>query len=339
MKSVLSWLNRVLIPGTFIRIWMAIAAGVVLLLAVVLVVIISLHKQKKKKQKAAAQSAANEPITEQPEELPVLEISNLQGIGAREEQQDAFGLSHIDQYDTDGLLAVMCDGMGGMAEGGFIARQAVTDLIGIFPWAGNTDIPNLISQHSGKVYKQFLGHGGTTLVATLIKENKLYFWCVGDSDLFLLREGKLYSLNVRQEYKNELVLRAISEGFPIENAYFDSQAGALSEYIGKEDVNCDYNRIPFILQPEDTLMLCSDGISDTLTLKQIRESMALSTNECCNSLESQILKAAKPNQDNYTAILIKYHGSIQREGGAESTAEEIESSESTLSGATQRDVN
>ena len=41
----------------------------------------------------------------------------------------------------------------------------------------------------------FAGTGGTTLVAALLKENRLSFWCVGDSDLFLLRENKLYGLN------------------------------------------------------------------------------------------------------------------------------------------------
>ena len=58
-----------------------------------------------------------EPITERPEPLPELELANLQGVGSREEQQDAFGISRMDRYEEDGLLAVLCDGMGGMAEG------------------------------------------------------------------------------------------------------------------------------------------------------------------------------------------------------------------------------
>ena len=57
------------------------------------------------------------PITERPAPLPVLELANLQGIGSREEQQDAFGISPVDRYEEDGLLAVLCDGMGGMAGG------------------------------------------------------------------------------------------------------------------------------------------------------------------------------------------------------------------------------
>ena len=47
--------------------------------------------------------------------------------------------------------------------------------------------------------------------------------------------------------------------------------------------------MPFLLQPEDALLLCSDGVSDTLTLKQIREAMALSSQACCDKLEEEIL--------------------------------------------------
>ena len=130
--------------------------------------------------------------------------------------------------------------------------------------------------------------------------------------MFLLRENKLYGLNARQEFKNDLILRALDGAFPVEEAFQDPQAGALSEYIGKEEVTCDYTRMPFLLQPEDALLLCSDGVSDTLTLKQIREAMALPPQACCDKLEEEILAAGKPGQDNYTAIAMKYHGKKDR---------------------------
>ena len=76
--------------------------------------------------------------------------------------------------------------------------------------------------------------------------------------MFLLRENKLYGLNTRQEFKNDLIF-------------------------------------------------------DTLTLKQIREAMALSSQACCDKLEEEILAAGKPGQDNYTAIALKYHGKNEEE--------------------------
>ena len=304
MEEVLSWLNQPLLQDSFLRLWMAIAAGAVLVLALLLVLVL-IRKRKKKKK---AETDGEEPVTEQPAPRPVLELANLQGIGSREEQQDAFGISRMARMEEDGLLAVLCDGMGGMAEGGRIAAETAAELVAMFPWEDDGAVPEWVRQRSGRVYQQFRGHGGTTLVAALLRGRSLSFWCVGDSDLFLLREGRLYELNVRQEFRNDLILRALEGAFPVEDAFTDPQAGALSEYIGKEDVKCDYTYLPFSLQPEDALLLCSDGVSDTLTLKQIREAMALPPQACCDKLEEEILAAGKPNQDNYTAIILQYHG-------------------------------
>lgn len=305
MEGVLSLLNQPLFHGAAVSIWMIIAAGGGLLL--VLISAFILIRRKKRGDKAA-----EEPITVPVNPPPELELANLQGIGSRYEQQDAFGISRMERYEKDGLFAVLCDGMGGMTEGGRIAEETVSELLGVFPLSDN-DIPDRVSQQSAKVYRHFRGHGGTTMVAVLIKGNRLLFWCVGDSDLFLLRGNKLYGMNIRQEYKNELLLRALQGAFPVEEAFNDPQAGALSEYIGKEDVKCDYSRKPFFLHPGDALLLCSDGVSDTLTLKQIMEAMALSTQACCDKLEEDIISADKPNQDNYTAVVLNYHGKGEKE--------------------------
>ena len=49
-------------------------------------------------------------------------------------------------------------------------------------------------------------------------------------------------------------------------------------------------------------------IRDRLTLKQIRDMLAFSPQACCEQMEKAILAAQKPHQDNYTAIVLKYHG-------------------------------
>lgn len=308
MEHVLSWLNRPLPPGPSVRNWMVLLAGVLILSA--LIVVFLFRRQKKKRAKKPEEPGTESP---NPDRLPELELANLQGLGCREEQQDAFGISRMDHYETEGLLAVLCDGMGGMAEGGKIATETAAELVSLFPWEEDGFVPRWARQRSARVYRQFRGHGGTTLVAAQVKGNRLSFWCVGDSDLFLLREGQLYSLNTRQEYQNELILRALAGAFPIENAFLDPQAGALSEYIGKEEVHCDCSRIPFPLLPGDALLLCSDGVSDTLTLKQIRQALGLPPRVCCDKLEREILLAQKPGQDNYTAIVLKYHGKGEKE--------------------------
>ena len=180
MEDVFMWLNQPLFQDSFIRIWMAAAVGTGFVLAMILILV--LIRKRKKKEKAKLDE--KDPITEKPDPLPILELANLQGIGNREEQQDAFGISRMEHLEEDGLLAVLCDGMGGMAEGGMIAAETAAEMVGMFPWENDSTVADWIRQRSGRVYQQFRGHGGTTLVAALLRGTFLSFWCVGDSDLF-----------------------------------------------------------------------------------------------------------------------------------------------------------
>ena len=74
----------------------------------------------KKRKKVQTQQQPSEPAPESlcvttvltSEQTSILDIANLQGIGQREQQQDAFGISPADRYETDGILAVLCDAPG-----------------------------------------------------------------------------------------------------------------------------------------------------------------------------------------------------------------------------------
>lgn len=300
MERILAWLNHPLSSEGGIRLWMALGAGLVLLAAILIGAFLGRRARRRHKPP--------EPVTREPKKQPALELANLQGMGMRAEQQDAFGMSPLDRYKENGLLAVLCDGMGGMAAGGAIASETVTGLLGFFPWPDEEQALQWIWQQSRRVYDRFRGRGGTTLVATLLRGERLWFCCAGDSDLFLLRQGELYPLHIPQEYRYDLALQALEGGSSLEAAFLDPQAGALTEYIGKAEVTCRYSRIPLRLEKEDTLLLCSDGVSDTLTRKQLREALALPPQAACDRLEEDILAAGLPNQDNYTAIIMRYHG-------------------------------
>ena len=50
MEGAYSWLNQPLFPGSFIQIWMAVAAGAGLGLAIVLILLVVMKKGKKKKK-------------------------------------------------------------------------------------------------------------------------------------------------------------------------------------------------------------------------------------------------------------------------------------------------
>lgn len=237
-----------------------------------------------------------------------IEIANVQGIGNRSEQQDAFGASRISDYETNGILLTVCDGMGGMTSGGVIAREVLSRILEVFPWKEDFDVPAYLSSVSNNVYDNFYGQGGSTVVMIHLVGRRLKFWSIGDSDILLLRDGVLTPLNIRHEYSNDLIVKGIDLGFPVSDAFSDPQAAALSEYIGKRNPACETNRLPIELKPGDTVLLCSDGISDTLSFDRIAENMALPVNQAASKMEQDIISANLDNQDNYTGIILRYNG-------------------------------
>lgn len=140
MESLLSWLNLPLWPERGIYLWTVIIAGLAAFSAILFGINL--------RQRIGPRRKAPEPVTLEPAKQPPLELANLQGMGMRTEQQDAFGMSPLDRYGENGLLAVLCDGMGGMAAGGTIAAQTAAGLLGAFPWPEGEQALQWIWQHN-----------------------------------------------------------------------------------------------------------------------------------------------------------------------------------------------
>lgn len=284
------------------------------ILLIVLIVMILRHAKKKK-------VPSNEQMKEQPkEEEPVrkslvmdngkfrIEIGNCQGTGDREEQQDAFAFSPTSKWKEKGFLAVLCDGMGGLDAGAAISNKLVSDIIAEFPYSFDELKDGwILDSLSNDIFGDYAGRGGTTVIITYIKEDKMWFASVGDSDLLLLRDGRIYAMNIRQEYGNTLLMRAVDGALAVEQALGHKDAPALTEFMGAKHVNPDYSIIPWQVKDNDVYLLCSDGISDTLSFEEIREAMKHDPSECAELLEKGIMTKNKRYQDNYTAIVFAVH--------------------------------
>ena len=138
-----------------------------------------------------------------------------------------------------------------------------------------------------------------------IRGGALEFWSVGDSDVLLLRRGKLYRLNLRHTHQNELYRLAAAGRISVEEALESTQRHALSQYIGAKSISPDCFVRSFGLCVGDALLLCSDGVSGTLGDKQLARLMALPPKGCCEGIEREIAAADLPGQDNYSAVAIK----------------------------------
>ena len=105
-------------------------------------------------------------------------------------------------------------------------------------------------------------NGGTTVVAVVIENNKMYFLSVGDSKIYILRDNEILAVNREHNYRLSLDEK-LKKGQITKEQYIaeEDQAEALISYLGMGNVSLmDINNEPFILQENDIVLLCSDGL-------------------------------------------------------------------------------
>lgn len=258
------------------------------------------------------------PITERPPVRRQLSyyIANLQGIGSRALQEDSFAVANafdVAMIRENGLFFAVCDGMGGMKDGLLASRTAVACLRKAFQEMDRSrdlakQLRKSIFQASRQVEAQIGGDGGSTAVAGILYRGGLFYASVGDSYLFLLREGRLLRMNAEHNVCHQKYLEAIRDGdmnpLPFREL---PDAAALTSFLGMvglAEVDCSIR--PFPLEAGDVLLACSDGIGAALSPKEISEALQKnSVEDMCADLKARIVSLHSSNQDNYTAIVVK----------------------------------
>lgn len=244
------------------------------------------------------------------------EVGNLQGIGTRERQEDSFTVVNAldeQKYDKFGLLFAVCDGMGGMKDGKIASETAVQSFRSSFAALNRTgnisaQLKESVFAASESVERLLEGDGGSTAVIGVILNEKLHFASVGDSYLYLYRYGKLLRLNREQNICHEMYLENIrSNSTETEECRNSVDAAALAQFLGMPGI-CDIDGTvrPLNLRKNDVLLACSDGVGGVLTEDEIIESLQWPTaRDICRRLEEHVIEHKNPNQDNYTALIIK----------------------------------
>jgi len=132
---------------------------------------------------------------------------------------------------------------------------------------------------------------------------------VGDSRIYLIRNGAIMQLNREHVYSVELDEKAATGEISWETAAGDPKRGALTSYLGMETLEkIDRNYRPVQLLDGDRVLLMSDGIFGVLTDDEILSAMPYPPQESAAMLQEIALDKQDPNQDNLTAIIFEYWG-------------------------------
>lgn len=142
---------------------------------------------------------------------------------------------------------------------------------------------------------------GCTVTAVLIQDNQAYVANVGDSRTYLLRKGKLKPIT-----KDHSLVARLVEANQIEpeDVYSHPQRNLIYRSLGAGHKTVEVDVFHQTLHPDDTLLLCSDGLWEMVRgedlLKELNEKT--SPQKICDTLID--MANANGGEDNITAVVI-----------------------------------
>jgi serine/threonine protein phosphatase PrpC len=229
--------------------------------------------------------------------------------GPRKHNEDSHGILELD----DALLLIVADGLGGHNAGEVASNLAVKEIQGSIKkhYGSTDDHKKILAKAIGKANREIFdlaaanpGYSGmgTTVVAVLVKGNKAVAVNVGDSRAYLISDN-----GIRQITKDHSLVQSLLDMDAIdeEEALGHPQKNVVLRSLGtKETVDGDFIEVG--LNDGELLMLCTDGITDTLTDSQI--SGIIQKDDGLEVIARKLVEACLKGEtkDNITVVLYKF---------------------------------
>lgn len=218
--------------------------------------------------------------------------------GGRAENQDACGF-----IDTPhGLLAIVCDGMGGGPAGkqaSELAVQSISDSICRTP--KGYELEKSLQQAVEQAHQSIIAMGqkypdlkgmGSTVVAVLFHKEKAIIAHVGDSRVYQFRFGHKIFRTTDHSMVAELVRDSkLTE----EQARLSGQTNLITRALGGGNHLADIDVRPY--EKGDRFLLCTDGIWGALHEKELVE-RAAKTPSLAGAVDSIVLHVDELGRNN-----------------------------------------
>lgn len=275
---------------------------------------------RKKKEQEKAEHMQSQRVERKVPELATLVRT---ATGNRKYQQDAVYVTPgkvLASNKVTRVMALVCDGMGGMADGGKASQTAIQMMCHGFEKIEkqqDINIPEFFRQgvitidHTISSFPKEDGKGsGTTMVACIAEDNRLYWASVGDSRIYIIRGNEMRQVTRDHNYWLRLKEMVDAGEMTMEEAMGKKQKEALISFLGIGNVSLmDINAEPFEMKYGDVIMLCSDGITKTLPDEQIKKIITddmVKPEQKAEALVEAATHANSHSQDNTSVAMIIY---------------------------------
>jgi protein phosphatase len=218
-------------------------------------------------------------------------------------------------------LYILCDGMGGHAEGEVASSLAAKTLYEYFQTHWSDQLPSeaaveeaifaanqVIYSANQEKARSGSGRMGTTLVAVLVQDTQVRVAHVGDSRLYRVTPHQVIE---QITIDHEVGQRDIRRGVEPEIAYARSDAYQLTQALGPRDNQGLRPEIQsFELQSDCLLLLCSDGLTDNHLLEVFSPTYVQPLLDITSNLEEGVQKLIDlgnlhNGHDNITVVAVR----------------------------------
>lgn len=232
----------------------------------------------------------------------------------RDNNEDAFLAEPVEGSNL--LLAVVIDGVGGYEGGEVAAAIAQTCIRKSLAGLGREHILPAMVTAVREANQEIFTHKSQdpaldkmacvlTFVVADLEQNQFYYAHVGDTRLYLLRDKALVKITQDQSFVGFLedsgrLTEAAAMQHPKRNEI--NQALGLEETARLRNDFIETGQSPFL--PGDTLLLCSDGLTDRIDKEKIT---ALLDQDHLPAVAQSLIDAANAagGHDNITVVLVK----------------------------------
>ena len=208
-------------------------------------------------------------------------------------------------------LLIVADGMGGHNAGDLASRYTVELMVEYITNEKDEKRPvsllssaihhaNELVMEKARSAKEYEGMG-TTIVAATVTDGCLYVANVGDSRLYVVSEEEIRQITRDHSLVEELIQRGEMERG---SAAYHEHKNIITRAIGAgKDVCADFFEVN--LEAGDTVLMCSDGLSNMVADERIRELSA--GREDLRAVCEDLIEEANNNggKDNIAVVVFR----------------------------------
>lgn len=225
----------------------------------------------------------------------------------RTENEDALGVYEFDE----GLLVIVCDGLGGNKAGEVASQLAVEIIHNSFINSRKNDYferikdaileANKIIKAKSESNSEYTGMA-TTAEILFINDNSAYWGHIGDSRIYNYRQGKLKQLTKDHSFIQNL----IDEGhITLKEAENHPNRNIIMRAVGDtEEIEIDFSKIKIAVNEKDRFFICTDGVTVVVSDTELQEILSEDNFDIIKESINKLIES-RGAPDNFSYVIVE----------------------------------